>query len=125
MKFAIERNFRPLRERERTILRKLFARSFDGKAEIEHQCEDALVKIVDPEGSFAIEPTVDLRARVDQRIVVEAWYRDDNHQSLPGSVSVHVLLHVVDGRAVELEIYKDDGSEIIAPAEIAAFEFWN
>jgi hypothetical protein len=46
------------------------------------------------------------RAAVKKRIPVEAEGLDED------GITVHFLLHVVDGFATELEVYKDDGSLI-------------
>ena len=47
------------------------------------------------------------QATVLKRIPVEASGKDQD------GVQIHVLLHVLDGAAKELEIYKDDGSPIL------------
>lgn len=46
------------------------------------------------------------KAEVARRIPVEAEGRDADGES------VHFLLHVVDGRLSEIEIYRDDGAPL-------------
>lgn len=50
-------------------------------------------------------------AVVQERVVAEGYYSDEDTGSHDGP-QVHVLLHVMEGRLAELEIYKDDGSPI-------------
>jgi hypothetical protein len=125
MIFTVDQDFRPMGERERVVLTKLFAHDFPGRAEVERQCADARVKIVDAEGSFAIDPISAVPLRPAPRIAVEARYRDDGRPvSDELQADVFVLLHVVKGRVTELEIFKADGSEIRTPAHLAEFQFW-
>jgi hypothetical protein len=51
-------------------------------------------------------------APVKRRVPVEAWYLDVNSKPLDGPF-VRILLHVLDGKLSELEIYKDDSSPVI------------
>jgi len=48
-----------------------------------------------------------VKAKVKRRIPAEAEFRDTD------GVLIHILLHVIDGKVNELEIYKEDGSPII------------
>jgi hypothetical protein len=114
----LDLDFRPLKDRERTILSKLFERDFTGKAEIVEQCRNAMVKIIDAEGSFRIKSERALQANLAQRIAVEAYYFDTDE------IIINVLLHVVDGWVDELEIVKFDQTPIISPPEQATFYFW-
>lgn len=76
----------------------------------------ALVSQIASEGSLAFR-TAGPSAQVKQRVAVEGRYIDGPVDA--GGASVEVLLHVVDGRMTELEVYKVDGSPILTgPFEI-------
>ncbi len=45
-----------------------------------------------------------------RRIPVEASYPDAD------GVVVHVLLHVIDGRLDELEVYREDSGSVLIPS---------
>jgi hypothetical protein len=47
---------------------------------------------------------------VRRRIPVEASYPDAD------GVVVHVLLHVIDGRLDELEVYREDSGSVLIPS---------
>lgn len=64
---------------------------------------------LDANGSIRLRPSaVAPRAPVHVRVPVEGSGIDSD------GVSIYVLVHVVDGVAVELEIYKADGSPILS-----------
>jgi hypothetical protein len=125
-------DFRPIGPRERCIIGKLLAADFPGRADIVAQCADALVKVVDKEGSFAIRPASGAPlAKVRQRVASEAFYPDREgvedlalDEAAFAVPCVHVLLHVRDGHAHEIEIYKDDGTVIAIEPERATFRFY-
>jgi hypothetical protein len=128
----LDLEFRAIGVRERRIIDNLLARDFLGRTEIAAQCADVLVKVVDDEGSFAIRPDGGApRAAVRQRVAIEAFYPDrEGAEDLTAEEAaflvpcVHVLLHVRDGSAYLIEIYKDDGSPIEIEPERATFEFY-
>jgi hypothetical protein len=128
----LDPEFRTIAVRECRIIDKLLAREFPGRAEIAAQCSAALVKVVDEEGSFVIRPAAGApRATVRQRVAIEAFYPDrEGVEDLAVEDAaflvpcVHVLLHVRDGSAHRIEIYKDDGSPIGIAPERATFRFY-
>jgi hypothetical protein len=76
------------------------------------QLDGLSVKTIDQEGSLSLRPSYSaVPAEVQQRVVTEGYYSDEDTSSSEGP-RVNVLLHVVEGRLAELEIYKDDGSPI-------------
>lgn len=84
-------------------MKRLLSENFAGRDALLAQVENLKVKQIDMEGSLQLAPGPDaIRAKVEQRIPVEAEFPDDD------GVSVRVLLHVVDGFLAELEIFKDD-----------------
>jgi hypothetical protein len=107
----IEDNSRPLKDAERRIFDRLFEKSFPGRDELVKQLAGLLVREIDQEGSLSLKVCSPVLARVRHRIPVEARYTDTDTDPEAGPF-VHVLLHIVEGRTVELEIYKDDGSPI-------------
>ncbi len=92
---------------EREIIAQLLGAEFHGKSELVNQLTDFRVRVIDDEGSLEFQVNSTARpAMVQKRIPVEAEALDDD------GIHVHFLLHVVDGFARELEIYKDDSSPI-------------
>ena len=64
------------------------------------------MRVIDEYGSLRFDVKTDIKAPVIKRIPVEAETEDAD------GVPIHLLLHVVDGKVAELEVYKDDGSPI-------------
>ena len=119
-----ECEWRPLRPAERVVLDRLLSKPFAGDAEIIVQLATAQVRVIDADGSLRFQVDGPF-APVRSCVPANARYLDG-----PGddySPHVHLLLHVVDRRLHELEIYKDDGTPIlvgiceIEPARIEAY----
>src|SRR5688500_11738830 len=106
--------FRPLTEFERQLLTRLLTVDFPGRREIQAQLQHAQVRTIDENGSLQIRGTSEELAPVVSRVPVEAEGADID------DVPVYALLHVVKGKAVELELYKADGSLISEWPELAA-----
>lgn len=98
--------FRPLTESESELLQRLLSAEITGREEMRNQLRSAQVRTIDENGSFEIRSTETRLAPVVNRIPVEAEGSDSD--GLP----VYTLLHVMDGKAIELELYKADGSRI-------------
>ena len=98
---------RRLNERESKILKLLLAKDFPGRAEVQAQLTNALVKPLDADGSVGF--------RVDETLapapVVSTVPVDADGQDIDG-IPVYILLHVYQGFVQELEIYKADSTEI-------------
>ncbi len=104
---TIEQHFRKPTPTEAKIMQRLLAADFIGREEVAKQLDGCRVRIIDEEGSLALEPNDAAKpASVKKRIPVEAEAVDED------GIHVHLLLHVVNGLATELEVYKDDGSPI-------------
>lgn len=107
--------------RERAVIDRLLAADFPGRDGLAEQARTALVRRIDEVGSlrFRVEGTP---AAVTQRVPVEGRYHDGDGSDGPG---VNLLLHVVEGRLHELEVFKDDGTQIrvdplhVSPCRIA------
>lgn len=98
------------------MVARLLSQDFPGRRELALQVEAAMVSRIDPEGSLRFRVTGP-EADVALRVPVEGRYTEG-----PGGTfgpAIEILLHVVDGRLHELEVYKTDGSDItIGPFEI-------
>jgi len=101
--------FRELTGRERGLVEQLTQPDFIGAAQLREQLEACEARTVDPEGSFELRVKNQSPARVFYRVPVELEARDRD------GTPIHVLLHVVDGIARQIEVYKD------APTPIAAW----
>lgn len=95
---------------EASLLARLLRAEFPGSLSLRQQAKSALVRDLDENGSFGILATVGDDAVVRHRVPVEGEYTDRD------GVAVHVLIHVVDGRLDELEIFRDDSEPIVCSA---------
>lgn len=95
-------------EYEANLIGLFLKQNFVGVEEVRLQLKEFLVKNLDAEGSigFLLQGQTPL-AIVRHRVPVEACALDKD------GVMIHALLHILDGRAEELEFYKDDSSEIL------------
>ncbi len=96
---------------EMALLEKLLSVDFPGRDELHAQIQSAVVSKIDEDGSLAIAVSPDIAAPVDRRIPVEGEVEDVD------GVMIHVLLHVLDGRATELEIFREDPKRVIMPID--------
>jgi hypothetical protein len=101
-----EQGFRRPSDLERQLLNILLSPDFPGKMALTEQAMTPSVRKIDDNGSLAFAPSEVRRASVIRRIPVEAELDDQD------SVTIHVLLHVVDGLLNELEVYRDDSGRI-------------
>jgi len=98
---------------ELILLKKLLERDFPGRDNLLRQLDGLSVKTVDEEGSLSIQvDPLAPSAEVKRRVVSEAYYCDEDDGISSEGAKVNVLLHVVNGKLTEIEIYKDDGSPI-------------
>jgi len=79
----------------------LLKEDFPGCQALLEQVPSLSVHSIDEEGSLRLEVSGP-RAEVKQRVPVEAMLEDVD------GVTIHVLLHVIDGLMNEVEVYKDD-----------------
>lgn len=99
-------NFRELTGRERLLVGRLAQPDFIGAAEIREQLSGCQARTLDREGSFELRVKNRSPARVFFRVPVELAGKDRD------GVGIHVLLHVVDGIAQQIEVYKDEPTPI-------------
>ena len=112
----IESGFRRANKMERELLLRLMEAEFPGRNELALMIQDILVRTIDEFGSLELQSQSERTVQVIQRVPVEAEAKDiDGHE-------IHIMLHVVDGRPVELEILKIDGDSILRMPDPPAFE---
>lgn len=99
-------SFRQLTDNERRLVNRLLEKDFPGRDAISEQVNEALVKQIDENGSLEFDVGIAPKAVSKFRIPTEGEIEDID------GVIVHVLLHVVDGRVSELEIFKEDNSPV-------------
>lgn len=91
---------------EAAILHVLLEAEFPGRDVLAAQLRSARVTLLDSNGSLRFEVREGGQAGVVRRIPVEAETEDGD------GVTVHLLLHVVDGLLNELEIYREDSKSL-------------
>lgn len=110
---------RDLGETERAVLEKLLSYEFPGVDALREQSKGLRARSIDAEGSLELKPGEDVpRADVAQRVPVEGELKDRS------GMTIHVLLHVVDGLLNELDVYRDDGGipqRELDPKELRVF----
>lgn len=115
---VVREDWRDVAPKEQALLNHLLQVDFPGRDELVTQSKTAQVFRADAEGSlrFRVEGPL---ASVVERVPIEGWYHDGNAEEGQWRPAVHLLVHIVDGKLHELEIYKDDRSTIIvSPFEI-------
>ncbi len=110
------RQFREQTSSERAILGRLLTAAFGGREEIREQILDARVRELDEERSLEFRLGTRVRAPVKKRIPVEGSALDED------GIPIHFLLHVVNGYATELEVFKADCSRIKKMPAVADIE---
>lgn len=102
-------DFRPLKTNERDLLKRLLEVNFPGRDELLEQLESVTATELDDNGSLALRCGSVRPAPVKCRVATEGECADAD------GVTIHVLLHVVDGMMRELEVFKEDSSMVQNP----------
>lgn len=109
---------RALTSWEKRLLQRLLSWSFPGRDALVAQVEQAVVSPMredgtplDENGSFYFKTSSPESAFTKYPVPTEGEAQDVD------GVTIHYLLHVVEGKIDRLEIYKDDGSEVRRQAE--------
>jgi hypothetical protein len=110
--------FRPLTNYESHLIRRLLEKNFPGRDALVEQMENCLVRTIGPNGCLEFQVNSQVKADVKWRIPTEAHVPDAD------GMSINILLHVIDGKLKELEIYKSDSSPVIKMPDPAALEIW-
>jgi len=108
--------FRKPTNAEQALLQRLLEVDFPGRDQLAPMIQNVFVRTIDAVGGLELQSQVSGMASVVKRIPVEAEAKDED------GVTIHVLLHVIGGRPVELEIFKDDSSRVKHMPSPAAFE---
>src|SRR5260221_2217208 len=102
----VESDFRKPTDEERSLLERLLEAEFPGRDELAPMIRNILVRTIDQDGGLEIRSQIEGKAPVVKRIPVEAEVKDVD------GVVIHMLLHVLDGRPVELEFFREDGTTV-------------
>jgi hypothetical protein len=103
-----EEQYRAPDEWETAVLNRLLSHDFPERTAVIRQLEGSKVRTVDLEGS--IEFLIGPQDAIDPGalgVVVEGEAEDSD------GVTLHFMLHVARGMVKELEIYREDGGQIL------------
>ena len=114
----IESEFREPTAVERALLGRLLEASFPGRDELAILLESVLVKTIDEDGGLALKSQAEGKAPVVKKVPVEAEGKD-----VDGGI-IHMLLHVHDGRPVEVEFFREDAVNVKTMLQPSAFELF-
>jgi hypothetical protein len=115
---SVEAAFRKPTTEEQALLNRLLDAEFPGRDELAALLRRVLVKTIDEDGGLELQSQAEGMASVAQRVPVEAEAKDED-----GAV-IHMLLHVVDGRPIELEFYRDGVGSVRKMPPPSAFELY-
>ncbi len=113
---TVEAKFRKPTDEEQALLNRLLEVEFPGRGELAPLLHRVLVRTIDEDGGLELQSQVEGKAPVVKRVPVEAEGKDED-----GAV-IHMLLHVVDGRPVELEFFREDTETVKKIPPPSAFE---
>jgi hypothetical protein len=103
-------NYHPQTKSELKLVTALLAEPFPGRDELHRQLDTARARPIDADGCIELE-TDGPSAFVDHRVPVTGTTKDVD------GMGIDVLLHVVDGRMSEVEIYRHDGAPLKRPVD--------
>jgi hypothetical protein len=112
----MDSDFRPLKAPERELLEKLLDPKFPGRDELREQLGSVSAQQVYEDGTLSLRVSSGQPAAVKHRVPTEGSCSDSD------GVMIHVLLHVVNGMMDELEIFKEDGTDIMRPPTAHALD---
>ena len=101
------KRFREMNIWERQLVDKLLETPFPGSHDLAIQLRDSLVCSIDENGSVDFLISTNKKVSVHNPIPVEAEAEDSD------GITIHLLLHVIDGIARGIEVYKEDSSDVI------------
>ena len=108
--------FRKPTAEERSLLGRLLEAEFPGKDELAPMVRNVLVRTTDEDGGLELRSQTEGKSPVVKRVPVEAEAKDED------GVVIHMLLHVVDGKPVELEVFREDGATVRRMPDPSALE---
>lgn len=101
------KRFREMNIWERRLVDKLLEIPFPGSRDLAIQLRDSLVCSIDENGSVDFLVSTKKKVSVHNPIPVEAEAEDSD------GITIHLLLHVIEGIARGIEVYKEDSSDVI------------
>lgn len=109
-------SWREMTANEKAVLARLLSVPFAGRDDLAAQAETAVVSRIDRNGSLQFRVREPLAA-VTQRVPVEGLCKTT--LAPHGAPAVGLLLHVVEGRLHELEVYTANGADTVGgPFEV-------
>jgi hypothetical protein len=114
----METSFRPLDVNEMGLLEKLLSRDFPSRDDLRHQLSSITGRKIDNNGSLELRPAQGGRAEILRGSPTEETCPD-----IDGG-SIAVMLHVRNGQLHLLEIFKEDGSEILRAPDANALSVY-
>jgi len=114
--FAERPAFREPTGEERALLDRLMQGDFPGRDELARLLVNIFVRNIDADGGLELQTQVQGRAPVTKRIPIEAEARDED------GIAIHALLHVIEGKPVELELFREDGRNVKRLPDPSEFE---
>jgi|SRR5215212_5628341 len=109
---------REMTANERLLIARLLETPFPGSDAVAEQLQNCLVLPVGSSGTLDFLIGTGRRAEVRTSVPVEAEAEDID------GITIHLLLHVIEGTARGLEVYKEDSSQVIkmpAPSKLRIF----
>ena len=94
-------------EYELKILEAMLKHMAHGADQLNEQLKHAQVSSIDEEGSLRFKINSPVVTDIEDRVPITGIFDDAD------GIPIYLLLHIVDGRLAELEIYKADGSKIL------------
>jgi hypothetical protein len=113
---TVESEFRKPTSEEQALLNHLLQADFPGRDELAPLLQHVLVRTIDEDHGLELQSQVEGRAPIVKRIPVEAEAKDQD------GVVIHMALHVIDGRPVELEFYRENTEPVRKIPPPSAFE---
>ena len=114
----MEKRAREMTDAERALFGRFLQDPFPGSEAVAEQLCNSLVLPIDDNGSLDFLVQAGPKAEVHSPVPVEAEAEDRD------GTTIHMLLHVIDGTARGLEVYKEDFSRVIkwlTPSELRIF----
>ena len=106
-------SYRALSSWEKGLIQRLLSSPFPGRDELLNQVENVAASPIhedgtplDENGSLYLKSSSPVKASVRTRVPAEGEAQDIDN------VTIHYLLHVVEGRIEQLEIFKEDLSKV-------------
>ncbi|HWF38442.1 MAG TPA: hypothetical protein VG322_07980 [Candidatus Acidoferrales bacterium] len=103
-------------EAEGLLFKRFLDADFPGRNELAPLLQRVLVRTIDEDGGLELQSQVEGKAPVAKRVPVEAEANDED------GVVIHMLLHVVEGRPIELELFREDGARVRRVPPSSAFD---